>query len=95
MILRLFSHPITKKTLLLFWRLHHTLLTSLIVLLALVLIIARSSSFYLESNPQIVQEFLDSYFEHKGVFEELDVHVSPFFPSVSMKNLARASPPIM
>lgn len=88
MILRLFSHPITKKTLLLFWRLHHTLLTSLIILLALVLIIFRSTSYYLEANPHIIRGFLDSYFVHKGVFDEIDVHVSPFFPSVSMKNLA-------
>ncbi|MCU7835927.1 MAG: hypothetical protein KZQ83_11840 [gamma proteobacterium symbiont of Taylorina sp.] len=74
------------KVLLFVWHLHHRLFISIVVLLAFVLISLRLSTFYLESNPQIIQDYLESELQHAVTFDKLYVNISPIYPSLSVNN---------
>ena len=80
------SNSLLKKTVLFFWHFHRKLTISLIILLASVLIILHSMAYYLEHNPQIIKDNIETYLQRSVSFEKIKVNIDLLFPSVSMQN---------
>ncbi|MDX2506061.1 MAG: DUF3971 domain-containing protein [Gammaproteobacteria bacterium] len=70
------------------WHFHRKLIIALIILLAAVLILLRSLAYYLETNPRVIENFIESQLHSQVTFEQIKVNVKPFFPSVVMQNFA-------
>lgn len=77
---------ILKKISRFIWVLHRKLFVSILISLAFFLSVLRLSSFYLETNPHIVQNFIESQLHTKVTFDSLQVDVQLLFPSVSLNH---------
>ncbi len=75
-----------KKTVSFVWHFHRKLLISLIISLAVVLLSLNALALYLEKNPHIVEELVETHLNTKVTFDEIEVGVHLLFPSVSMND---------
>ena len=75
-----------KKTSLFIWHFHRKLVISLIVSFAIVLLSFRAIALYLEENPEIVQNLVESQLQGHVTFDKIKVDINLLFPSVAMYN---------
>ncbi len=75
-----------KKISFFIWHFHRKLLLSLIISIAFILLLLRAFAFYLEDNPEIAQQLVESQLHGRVTFDKIKVNTNLFFPAVSMHN---------
>ncbi len=75
-----------KKSLFKLWRFHHKLIISLLVLFALSLLILRAAALYLESNRDLIEDFIEQQTHYPVSFDKVKITINPFYPAISLKN---------
>ncbi|MCU7798728.1 MAG: hypothetical protein KZQ70_00950 [gamma proteobacterium symbiont of Lucinoma myriamae] len=75
-----------KTTGLFIWHFHRKLVITLIVSFAIILLSFRAIALYLEENPGIVQNLVESQLQGHVTFDKIKVDTNLLFPSVAMYN---------
>ena len=68
------------------WRFHHNLIIFILVLLAVLLLLVRGLALYLESNPQLIERFIEQQLEQSVSFDNVKINIDLFYPSIYLKN---------
>lgn len=81
-------YPLLTKIVSFVWVVHRKLFVSLLLSLTFVLLILRAGAFYIEQNPQLVKQLVETHFQTRVDFTELKVGIHLFSPYISMRNFA-------
>ncbi len=68
------------------WRFHHNLIILILVLLAVLLLLVRGLALYLESNPQLIERFIEQQLEQSVSFDNVKINIDLLYPSIYLKN---------
>ncbi len=68
------------------WRFHHNLIVFILVLLAVLLLLVRGLALYLESNPQLIERFIEQQLEQSISFDNVKINIDLLYPSIYLKN---------
>ncbi len=68
------------------WRFHHNLIIIILVLLAVLLLLIRGLALYLESNPQLIERFIEQELEQSVSFDNVKINIDLLYPSIYLDN---------